>query len=181
MTWSLRRKHRTTAATSKSGYKRDSGRSLLDPDCPLVSALVFDVNGNRRVRNSGETIGPLDRDDCRRRRQLIETQIVDFTRNEAVQIDVLDRQAPRVWLEKRERRTGDSVWVPTGALDQSSDKRRLPGAQLPVQENGHPTLQLRHQLTGDADRIRLAVTRIASVHDGYASSAARGSVTSCTA
>ena len=101
---SSRRKRRITESSKCESQDRNSALAIAvrfaDPDSPFTVDLIAPIAADLRCAiapagGARPALGPLDRDDRRPSANLVETQVVDLARSQAIEIDVLQRTRSR--------------------------------------------------------------------------------------
>jgi len=120
----------------------------------MVLAGVLEANLDRGRIVARHPLGPLDRHDAVRG-QRIEAEVVHLAWRQAVEIDVIERQAAAVFLDQRERRAAHLVRVDAQTSGEAAYERRLARAQLAIQQDPGARPEPRRQR--GADRLGLGI------------------------
>src|SRR5262249_43393802 len=102
----------------------------------MLASLVGDVDLDDVVRPAGPAISPLDGDNADAADQLVEPEVVDLVRLEAVQVDMVERRfAAAVLLDQREGWTGHVLGRRAETLREPAHERGLPRPERSEQQH----------------------------------------------
>src|SRR5688500_15629927 len=108
----------------------------MDTNPATIFSGFFDRDFRRVVRPPAPPFGPLDRDDALARHEVLQAQIIDLHRLEAIQIDVKQRhRGTGVFLDEGEGRARDVVRIGANAARKSADEGGLSGAEIAIKED----------------------------------------------
>src|SRR5262249_46964107 len=126
-TWQLRRPRSRVASIARR-RSRDTCNSefrilnpeLVDLNCPRITVAVLDAHVHHRRPLMRESVRPFDGRHTGFERQFVESQIVNFDRPQAIEVDVMQWQASTaIFLDQRERGAADQSGIDAEALGES--------------------------------------------------------------
>ncbi len=115
-----------------------------------------DLDADRVRKRPRKTIRPFDGRYPSRKRQFIQAEVVDFERPQAVQVDMIQREASApIFLYDRERRTADLARINAKAFGETSNEGGLTGSEVAREQYDRPALEGRRQLLARLTRSRI--------------------------
>jgi len=102
-----------------------------DRNSPRRVVTVFDAHGDRVLESSRKSVRPFDGHHSSTAGHLVQAQIFNLARLQAIQIDVKERQAPTsILLNQRKRRTRDFSRIDAETLGHPFHECRFASAKI---------------------------------------------------